>query len=342
MIRKSFSKFCGALALIPIVLLLAACSGGEQVKLAVGDLSPDFMIEDLAGRSIRLADLNNRPVVIRFFVTDCKYCRADTGVFNDYYRKHHDQGLEVLYITTTVDRDKVKKFVEELKIPFPVAIDYNRQVSQVYNVKVEPQTIVLDASHRIMGAILGGVTEKELDEMLGRLWTEPSPPPPDSGGKVETTSPAAAPAVAPVAALDRLPPEARCPVCGMFVAKYEVWVTRLQVGNDKFLDFDGVKDLMAYYFDPTAYGGKAEEKNGKIWVKDYYSLKWLDGRQASYVVGSDVHGPMGHELIPFSTRAGAESFMADHHGKQILTFAEITPELVEDLRGASRMKDGGN
>ncbi len=335
--RTSFFKFCSALALIPIILQLAACSGGDQVKLAVGDLSPDFTIEDLSGHSIRLSDLDNHPVVIRFFVTDCKYCRADTGIFNDYYRKHHDQGLEVIYITTTVDRDKVKKFVDELQIPFPVAIDYNRQVSQVYNIKIEPQTIILDASHRIKGAILGGVTEKELDEMLGRLWNEPSSAPP--ADQPEASSPAVA---APAATLDQLPPDARCPVCGMFVAKYEVWVTRLQIGDAKFLDFDGVKDLMAYYFQPTAYGGKDSDRNGRIWVKDYYSLKWLDGRQASYVTGSDVNGPMGHELIPFSTRAGAESFLADHHGRQILTFAEITPELVEELRGVDRMKDGGN
>jgi copper chaperone NosL len=331
---KSLMKFYCNLLLTLGVLILAACSGGDQVKLAVGDLSPDFLIEDLGGRSIRLADLNNHPVVLRFFVTDCKYCRADTGVFNDYYRKHHSQGLEVLYITTTVDREQVKKFVEELQVPFPVAIDYNRQVSQVYNIKIEPQTIVLDPSHRIMGAILGGVTEKELDEMLGRFWTGSSPS--VAGRGVET-----APAPAPANTLDQLPPDARCPVCGMFVAKYDVWVTRLEIGPGIYRDFDGVKDLMAYCFDPLAYGGKAKEKEGKIWVKDYYSLKWLDGHQASYVVGSDVHGPMGHELIPFSTRAGAESFLADHHGKQILSFAEITPELVEELRGTDRMKDGG-
>jgi len=337
MTNKSISGFRAALVLIPIFLLLASCSG-DQVKLAVGDLSPDFTIEDLSGHSIRLSDLDNHPVVIRFFVTDCKYCRADTGIFNEYYRKHHDQGLEVIYITTTVDRDKVKKFVDELQIPFPVAIDYNRQVSQVYNIKIEPQTIVLDSSQRIKGAILGGVTEKELDEMLGRLWSEPSAPPSDSTGKDTATAPAA---TMPAAALDQLPADARCPVCGMFVAKYEVWVTRLQIGDDKFLDFDGVKDLMAYYFQPTAYGGEQSDRNGRIWVKDYYSLKWLDGRQASFVVGSDVNGPMGHELVPFSTRAGAESFLADHHGKKILSFAEITPELVEELRGVERMKDGG-
>jgi copper chaperone NosL len=332
MIRNSLSHAGRLLLLSLTVLLLAACSREQPKQLAVGDLSPDFLIEDLAGRTIRLADLANRPVVIRFFVTDCKYCRADTGVFNDYYRKHRDQGLEVIYVTTTVDREQVKKFVEELQIPFPVAIDYNRQVSQVYNIKIEPQTIVLDASHRIRGAILGGVSEKELDELLGRHWAETTASSP--AGQAEVPEPASA--------LDRLDPDARCPVCGMFVAKYDVWITRLQIGSDKFLDFDGVKDLLAYYFQPTAYGGKESDRNGRIWVKDYYALKWLDGRQASYVIGSDVHGPMGHELIPFSTRAGAEAFLADHQGRRILSFTEITPELVEELRGVNRMKDGGN
>ncbi len=315
---------------LTVFLLLAGCSGDNQVKLAVGDLSPDFMIEDLAGHQIRLSDLNKHPVVLRFFVTGCKYCKADTSIFSDYYRQHHDQGLEVIYITTTTDRDQVKKFVDELNVPFPVAIDYNHQVAQVYNIKIEPQTIVLDANHRIKGAILGGVTAKELDEMFGPIWA-----------KQTATQTGQAPEKGSASSLDQLPPDARCPVCGMFVAKYQVWVTRLEIASDTYRSFDGVKDLMAYLEDPTAYGGTAKEKNGKVWVKDYYSLKWLDGRQATYVYGSDVNGPMGHELIPFSTRAGAESFMADHHGKQILTFTEITPELVGKLRGTERMKDGG-
>ena len=330
-----FGKSRRLTALILTIFLLASCTSDRPAKLAVGDPSPDFRIEDLSGRAIRLAELDNRPVVLRFFVTDCKFCRADTGVFNDYYRKHRDQGLEVLYITTTVDREQVKQFAEELRIPFPVAIDYNRQVSEVYNIKIEPQTIVLDPAHRIKGAILGGVTEKELDEMLGHLWAESEP-----GAAVEQAGPQ--PAAESTRALDRIAPDSRCPVCGMFVAKYDVWVTRLEVGTDQFVDFDGVKDLMAYYFQPGAFGGKPGDQKGRIWVKDYYSLKWLDGRQAIFVTGSDVHGPMGHELIPFSTRAGAEAFLADHQGRRILAFTEITAELVEELRGVDRMKHGGD
>jgi peroxiredoxin/nitrous oxide reductase accessory protein NosL len=314
--------------LLAIAILMFACSSSTP-RLSVGDAAPDFLIEDLDGRVIRLADLAKRPVVLRFFVTDCKFCRADTGVFSDYYRKHQAQGLEVIYITTTVDRDKVRSFAKEMQIPFPVAIDYDRKVSQAYNIKVEPQTVILDSDHRIKGAILGGVGEKELDEILGNLW--------GSGGKAAS---AGSNPSAPVDPRDHLKETARCPVCGMFVAKYEVWVTRIEVTPGEFLDFDGGKDLFAYYFKPAVYGGKELPTGSRIWVKDYYSLKWLDGREAFYVTGSDVNGPMGSELIPFATRAGAESFQTDHHGKKVLSFSEITPPLVEELRGGAHMKQG--
>lgn len=314
--------------LLALLVSLTACSR-EKKRLAVGDAGPDFLIEALDGRALRLSELANRPVVLRFFVTDCKFCRADTGVFSDYYLKHQAQGLEVIYITTTVDRDQVRAFARELRIPFPVAIDYDRKVSQAYNIKVEPQTVVLGRDHRIKGAILGGVGEKELDEILGTPW--------------EAAAQSSAAPVAPVGLddpRDHLADQARCPVCGMFVAKYEVWVSRIETAPGQFLDFDGVKDLLAYYFKPAAYGGKALPAANRIWVKDYYSQKWLEGRAAFYVIGSDVTGPMGSEFIPFATRAGAEAFKADHHGQRVLAFADITPALVEELRGGGRMKQG--
>jgi len=165
---RSSVAWCKVLVLL---LLVVGCSADKHERLKIGDPSPDFMVEDLAGRSVSLKEWKGKPVVLRFFVTDCKFCRADTRVFNEYYEKHRGQGLLVLYLTTTVDIQRVRKFTEELKIPFPVAIDYNKKVSGLYRVKVEPQTIVLDGDHLIRGAILGGVTEAELDEILGDLWS---------------------------------------------------------------------------------------------------------------------------------------------------------------------------
>lgn len=143
---------------------------------------------------------------------------------------------------------------------------------------------------------------------------------------------------AAAAPLEEVKSDARCPVCGMFVAKYDVWITQIRYSDSIVFSFDGVKDMMAYYHNPAAYNGQAQAEIREIWVKDYYSLKWLDARQAFFVISSDVHGPMGHELIPFASKTAAESFLTDHHGRQILVFDEISAEIVERLRVGNRMK----
>lgn len=137
---------------------------------------------------------------------------------------------------------------------------------------------------------------------------------------------------------DQIPKNARCPVCGMFVAPYPHWVARIVRKGKPTLYFDGVKDMMAYYFHPGKYGGHKVGPDDKILVRDYYTLKSIDGRKAYYVGGSDVWGPMGNELVPFSSKGAAKSFLADHKGKKILAFGQITDRYVEALREGLRMR----
>ena len=124
-----------------------------------------------------MSELKGSPVLLRFFLTDCKYCRADTPVFNDLYTKYHSKGLQVLYIDSLgVDQNVVKTFVRELGILFPVAQDQGGKVSARYNVRALPQTIVLDPDHKIIAAILGGVSEPELTSLLSTYFPETSSP----------------------------------------------------------------------------------------------------------------------------------------------------------------------
>jgi len=66
-------------------------------------------------------------------------------------------------------------------------------------------------------------------------------------------------------------------------------------------------------------------------VRDYYALKQIDAKSAWFVLGSDVYGPMGHELIPFAREAEAKEFMRDHKGKRIVRFNEVSATLVKGL-----------
>jgi copper chaperone NosL len=127
-------------------------------------------------------------------------------------------------------------------------------------------------------------------------------------------------------------PKVKCPVCGMFVAKYPDWVASLEFADGSTVFFDGVKDMMKYYFNMAKYApGKTAADIRAFHVTDYYRLELVDGRTAFYVVGSDIYGPMGKELIPFEKEDSAKEFMQDHKGKAVLPFERIDPALVKSL-----------
>lgn len=115
----------------------------------------------------------------------------------------------------------------------------------------------------------------------------------------------------------------KCPVCGMFIYKYPKWAAQI-VYKNRHYSFDGVKDLMKYYF---------KHKKGivKILVTDYYSQKAIDGEKAFYVIGSDIYGPMGNELIPFKSRSDAQTFYMDHKAKEVIEFNKITRKSISNL-----------
>ena len=127
-------------------------------------------------------------------------------------------------------------------------------------------------------------------------------------------------------------PKGACAVCGMQVAAFPDWAAAVLYKDGSQTWFDGPKDLFAYLLDPGRYAPKRKSAEiASIQVKDYYGLKHVDARTARYVLGSDVLGPMGKELVPFATEASAREFLADHHGRKLLTFQDITAAVLREL-----------
>ena len=142
--------------------------------------------------------------------------------------------------------------------------------------------------------------------------------------------------VSTLSATDRKPStpstKDKCPVCGMFVAKYPDWLSQIIFKDGTVFFFDGPKDMFKFCFNLQRYSPKKKiEDIDALYVTDYYSLLPIDGFAAFYVIGSDVYGPMGRELIPFAKNQEAMEFKRDHKGKDILKFKNITPSVVKGL-----------
>ena len=124
-------------------------------------------------------------------------------------------------------------------------------------------------------------------------------------------------------------PKDLCAVCGMLVAKYPNWTATVVWKDGHAHHFDGAKDMFKFLhaLDKYVPGHKREDIAG-LFVTDFYNLEKIDARKALYVVGSDVLGPMGFELVPLAGKDDAGDFMKDHKGKRIYAFDQVSPRIV--------------
>jgi copper chaperone NosL len=130
-------------------------------------------------------------------------------------------------------------------------------------------------------------------------------------------------------AADKKPVEVKksdkCPVCGMFVARYKNWLAQIIFADGSYAVFDGPKDMFKYYLNMKKYNpAKTASDISNIFVTEYYSTGLMDARKVFFVQGSDVNGPMGAELVPLATEVAAKDFLKDHKGNRILKFNEVT------------------
>ncbi len=153
---------------LSLALFLPGCSADRSDRLKIGDRAPDFSIVDLQGNTISLEQWRGSPVILRFWDTECKYCRADSPIINSYFDTYHQRGLKVLYVATSNETvDRVTSFIQDLDIVFPVAIDTDGAMAEDYQISLVPQTIFISPDQKIITAVLGGVGAAELEELVG-------------------------------------------------------------------------------------------------------------------------------------------------------------------------------
>jgi nitrous oxide reductase accessory protein NosL len=129
-----------------------------------------------------------------------------------------------------------------------------------------------------------------------------------------------------------------CPVCGMRVGG-DLGATVTNSFRDSrpvgfagvaaavFKDghvvgFEGARCLFIYSAVPKKFGTKVEDIERRF-VTDFHSGKMMDVTKAFLVLGSSVKGPMGYELIPFSTAEQAEKFKSEFAGKRVVQLGTV-------------------
>ena len=129
-----------------------------------------------------------------------------------------------------------------------------------------------------------------------------------------------------------IPADARCPVCGMYPARFPRWAAQIVFKDGASHFLDSPVDLFVFLQGIDRYSRRYAMKDiATSYVNDFETGQWIEMHHAFYVHGSNVAGPMRNADLPaFSSRKLADAFARSRGGK-VLTFRQVTPELIQPM-----------
>jgi len=129
-----------------------------------GFTAPDFVLYNLENKKLRLSDFRGKVVLLNFWACWCGPCRVEMPSMEEVYRELKDRGFEI--VAVNLDRggpEKVKRFVSDYKLTFPILLDSYGENAVRYRVAALPTSFILDPNGVIREIVIGG-----------KNWTDPS------------------------------------------------------------------------------------------------------------------------------------------------------------------------
>jgi peroxiredoxin len=133
----------------------AADDEAASTLTKVGDASPKFSVQTLDGKTISPESLKGKIVLLNFFATWCGPCVAEMPHLQALSEKYRDKPVVVVSVAREQGVDEVKKFVDEKKLTYTIAVDPKREAYKLFATKYIPRNYVLDREGKIVFQSVG-------------------------------------------------------------------------------------------------------------------------------------------------------------------------------------------
>ena len=122
----------------------------------VGQVAPDFSVEMLDGRTIKLSELRGKVVMLCFWATWCPPCRQEMAHLQEGVIDHFaGKDLVVLPISRGEKRDVVEKFIADNSYTFGVGLDPERAIYDLYASNFVPRTFIINKRGKVVYRVAG-------------------------------------------------------------------------------------------------------------------------------------------------------------------------------------------
>lgn len=117
----------------------------------------------------KIADNKGKVVIVNFWASWCGPCKEEAPLLEEAHQKYKDQGLVIIGIDIDDRAPAAKKFIMEYGLTYENNIDETGEIGDFYQIPGLPMSYFYNRKGEIAGKWLGGVSRKELDQILTSL-----------------------------------------------------------------------------------------------------------------------------------------------------------------------------
>lgn len=141
----------------------------EMNKLGIGSAAPEISLNTPDGKMVSLSSYKGKVVLVDFWASWCRPCRAENPNVVKAYAKFHDKGFDVLGVSLDKDKGAWQKAIGDDHLTWTHISDlgmWNSSVVKSYNITGIPFSVLLDKEGKIVAKGLRG---EELESAISKL-----------------------------------------------------------------------------------------------------------------------------------------------------------------------------
>jgi peroxiredoxin len=141
----------------------------DRSVIQVGDKAPNFVLQDISGETVELNSLEGKGVFLNFWGTYCPPCEKEMPAIDRQYQIYKEDNIEVLAVNLGETQFVVEGFTDEKELTFPVLLDQDKELVEVYDIGMLPVTFLIDKNGKIIDRVTGELNDEVVSKMMEKI-----------------------------------------------------------------------------------------------------------------------------------------------------------------------------
>ncbi len=164
------NRWLRALLVAAVVGTWPACN--RHVAPPQAPPSLDFVLADMDGKEVNLADFKGRPLVVNFWATWCGPCKVEVPWFVEFAEKYRDQNLAIVGVSVDDTPEQIREFAQQQGVNYTMLVGQGRDdVAREYDALMAiPVTWLIRADGTVHAKIAGIHGKDSFEQQIQELF----------------------------------------------------------------------------------------------------------------------------------------------------------------------------